>query len=53
MVAAHFHMDSEYAWRWYITDATGNSLAMSATAYFSLAEAVRALDAFRTILISY
>lgn len=36
-----FHMDSDYMWRWYILDATGGLVAISAKAFFKFEDARR------------
>jgi hypothetical protein len=40
-----FHMDSDYNWRWYITDAQANILCMSAVSFFNYEDARRDYDA--------
>jgi hypothetical protein len=39
------HMDSDYSWRWYITDADGALVAVSRP-FFNLAEAQQVLRAY-------
>jgi hypothetical protein len=39
------HLDSDYCWRWYVTDARGNRVPVSQP-YFSLAEARGAVRVF-------
>jgi hypothetical protein len=36
-----FHMDADYMWRWYITNADGSLLAISAKAFFAYEDARR------------
>lgn len=35
------HMDEEYMWRWYIVDAQGIPIAMSARVFFDYEDALR------------
>ncbi|VVT02803.1 conserved hypothetical protein [Sphingomonas sp. EC-HK361] len=30
-----FHMDTDYMWRWFVTDVYGNLVCISANAFFS------------------
>jgi hypothetical protein len=39
------HMDADYLWRWYVTDATGKSVAVSRP-FFHLVEAQDAMRVF-------
>jgi hypothetical protein len=41
----YLHMDSDYCWRWYITDAFGKSVAVTRS-YFGLAEARQAMSSY-------
>lgn len=45
-----FHMDQDYMWRWYITDAHGQSCCMSAREFFHYEDARSDFDAVRTRL---
>lgn len=40
-----FHMGPDYSWRWYITDAYGNLVCMSAGRFFDFEDARRNYDA--------
>jgi hypothetical protein len=46
-----FHMDSDYLWRWYITDAGGKSVGMSADSFFRFEDARRNYDDMRRRLM--
>jgi hypothetical protein len=39
-----FHMDMAYMWRWYINDARGNPIFMSASWFFKFEDARRDYD---------
>jgi hypothetical protein len=41
------HMDEHWLWRWFITDAGGQPLAVSKTAFFNRGDAVRNLEVAR------
>lgn len=36
-----FHMDMGYNWRWYLTDASGRPILMSAHSFFDFEDAKR------------
>lgn len=36
-----FHMDLDYNWRWYVTDASGRPIFMSARSFFNFEDAKR------------
>lgn len=47
-----FHMDSDYLWRWYITDDHGKSVSMSVDAFFKYEDARRNYDDMHRRLIA-
>jgi hypothetical protein len=44
VVKPMFHMDPDFSWRWYITNAAGKLLAMSIETFFSHEDARRNFD---------
>jgi hypothetical protein len=44
VVTPMFHMDQDFYWRWYITSATGQLLAMSTESFFTFEEARENFD---------
>lgn len=42
------HMNDEYMWRWFCSDADGTLVAISARSFFHLADAERALKEARS-----
>jgi len=45
------HMDDQWMWRFYFLDSLGKLVAMSTKAYFTRAEAERAMLVFRRELV--
>lgn len=45
-----FHMDTEYNWRWYITNPFGNPVSMSARSFFNYEDAKRDYEMARQLL---
>jgi hypothetical protein len=47
-----FHMDSDYMWRWFVTDAHGNLVCVSARWFFACEEARRNYDEAHPLFIA-
>jgi hypothetical protein len=41
------HMDPDYMWRWYVTNANGGLLCMSTESFFNHEDALRDFDSVR------